>query len=555
MQFVSYFDYIRHPAVLPRLEAGRDPCRHPVAIVGGGPIGLSLAIGLARYGVASVVIEADDSVCSGSRAGCVTDRTLQIFDQLGAAEPVMRQGLPWAEGWSYYRTDVVLHLQVPQDPLAKFPRLVNIQQCYIEQYLVDAAARYPDLIAIRWQSRVTGIDAGSDGVRLAIETPAGDYRLDCDWVVAGDGARSTVRKAIGAQFVGTRYDGTYVIADIRMKSDLPAGRRAWFDPPSNPGATLLLHKHRDDLWRFDYQLRDDEDPDEAVRPENVLERIRSHLALIGERAPWQPVWISLYRASCLTLERYRFGRVLFAGDAAHLVPIFGVRGLNSGVDDTHNLAWKLAFVIRGWADDRLLETYSDERVFATRVNMQHASKSAEFMAPPSAAFALMRTAALSLALQHPWIRRLVDPRQSAAIGYPQTPLAVADDSADFSAGPATGVNLADTTLPGGGHLSERMGAHFTVLRFTDDEMTPAAMSPAAMTPDEFAVRVGRPVPIRVVDLAADGEPGRRHDARPGTLYLFRPDGHLLARWRAADPARVAAAIDVCLRGGVASDCR
>ncbi|MGE0798033.1 MAG: FAD-dependent monooxygenase, partial [Lautropia sp.] len=549
MDFVSYFDYVHYPAVLPPLTGGADPRRHPVAIVGGGPIGLALAVGLARHGVASVVLEADDSVCTGSRAGCVTDRTLQIFDQFGCAEPVMRQGLPWAEGWSYYRTDEVFHLQVPQDPLAKFPRLVNIQQCYLEQYLLEAAGRYRDLIEIRWQNRVAGVEVRADGARLAVETPLGDYALDCDWVVAGDGARSTVRKAIGARFVGTQYDGTYIIADIKMKSALPAGRRAWFDPPSNPGATLLLHKHRDDLWRFDYQLRRDEDPDEAVKPANVLARIRSHLELIGETAPWQPVWISLYKASCLTLERYRFGRAILAGDAAHLVPIFGVRGLNSGVDDTHNLAWKLAFVIRGWADPRLLESYSDERVHATRVNMQNASKSCEFMDPPSPAFALMRTAALSLARDHAWIRRLVDPRQSAAIGYPDTPLRVADDDADFAAGPSIGINVFDTVLPNRGHLSERLGPQFTVLRFDPAGAGGAAAAGAAVAGTAagaagsaaidaaaFAGRVDVPAPVAVVDLPAASVVGRRYDARAGTVYLFRPVGHVLARWRAADPA-------------------
>ncbi|MGD9945348.1 MAG: FAD-dependent monooxygenase [Burkholderiaceae bacterium] len=537
MQFVSYFDYTHYDAVLPPLRGDLDARRHPVAIVGGGPIGFALALGLARYGIASVVIEADDSVCTGSRAGCVTDRTLEIFDQLGMAAPIMKQGLPWAEGWSYYRTDEVFHLQVPQGP-TKFPRLVNIQQCYIEQYQVDEIERHRDLIEIRWGSRVTALQQRDDGVELSISTPAGEYRLEADWVIAGDGAHSTVRKALGARFVGTRYEGTYIIADIKMKSDLPAGRRAWFDPPSNPGATLLLHKHRDDLWRFDYQLREDEDPDEAVKPENVLQRIREHLELMGERQPWSPVWISLYRASCLTLEQYRHGRILLAGDAAHLVPIFGVRGLNSGVDDTHNLCWKLAFVIKGLARPALLDTYTAERVFAMRENMRHASKSAEFMAPPTPAFKLMRKAALGLALRNEWIRRLVDPRQSAAIGYPNSPLNQTADNADFRAGPAPGVNLIDAPLPGGGFLSERMGAHFTALAFDADTAALAPLSNGSL-------------PFACVNAPADSELGRLYDARPGTLYLFRPDGHLLARWRRTDAAAVAAAMNACCQGEAA----
>ena len=536
MEFVSYFDYEKFAPVMPSTDAGRERKRHRVVVVGGGPVGFAVALGLARQGIASVVLEADDSVCLGSRAGCVTSRTLEIFEQVGVADPVMRQGLPWSEGWSYYRTEEVLHLDVPQDAAARFPRLVNIQQCYIEQYMLDAVrGRYGELIEIRWQSRMEALRQTGSGVELEVSTPQGRYTLEADWVVGTDGARSAVRKALGARFVGTQYDGQYIIADIKMKSELPPGRRAWFDPPSNPGATLLLHKHRDDLWRFDYQLREDEDPDEAVKPENVLSRIRSHLELIGERAPWQPVWISLYRASCLTLESYRHGRVLLAGDAAHLVPIFGVRGLNSGIEDVNNLVWKLAYVLRGQAGQGLLDSYTTERVFATRENMRHASKSAEFMAPPAPAFALMRSAVLGLAAEHHWVRRLIDPRQSTTVGYPDSPLNQAAGDSVFAAGPASGFAFIDAQLPDGSHLCQHIGPDFTVLAFD------APLSLAA------ALEATR-LPARLVPAPAKGPLAERYDAQPGTVYLVRPDGNVLARWRHADADTIRAAIERCCQG-------
>lgn len=537
MEFVSYFDYEKFEPVMPERKDGRDPQRHRVVVVGGGPVGFAVALGLARQGIASVVLEADDSVCLGSRAGCVTSRTLEIFEQTGVADPVMRQGLPWAEGWSYYHTDEVLHLDVPQDPAARFPRLVNIQQCYIEQYMLDSVrARYGELIEIRWQNRMEALRQIDGGVELAVSTPLGGYTLTADWVIGTDGARSAVRKALGARFVGTQYDGQYIIADIKMKSEMPPGRRAWFDPPSNPGATLLLHKHRDDLWRFDYQLREDEDPEEAVKPENVLGRIRSHLELIGEHAPWQPVWISLYRASCLTLEDYRDGRVLLAGDAAHLVPIFGVRGLNSGMEDVNNLVWKLAYVIRGQAAEALLDTYTPERVFATRENMRHASKSAEFMAPPAPAFALMRSAVLGLAAEHHWVRRLIDPRQSTTVGYPDSPLNQPGEESAFAAGPASGFAFVDAPLPDGSHLCQHIGPDFTLLAFEVPQPVAAGIE-------------GARLPVKLLAVPAQGPLAQRYDAQPGTAYLLRPDGNVLARWRHADPETLRRAIERCCQGG------
>jgi len=538
VEFVSYFDYVQYPPVLPELEHGLDINQHPVCIVGGGPIGFALALGLARYGIKSVILEADSSVCVGSRAGCVTSRTLEIFEQLSVAAPVMRQGLPWSEGWSYFRDAQILKLEIPQDPLAAYPRLVNIQQCYVEQYLLDAISKYPNLIEVRWQSSVVGMKSTEDMVELDVQTPVGSYQVRSDWVVAADGAHSIVRKSIGARFFGTRYDGSYVIVDIKMASRLKEGRRAWFDPPSNPGATLLMHKHRDDLWRFDYQLREDEDPEEAVRPDNVLARVRGHLEFIGETADWKPVWISMYKASCLTLEQYRHGRVLLAGDAAHLVPIFGVRGMNSGIDDTHNLAWKLAFVIKGLARPKLLDSYSDERVFATRENMRHASKSAEFMAPPTKAFALMRQAALGLAVKHSWVSSLVDPRQSTAVGFPHSPLNVYSQESEFARGPAPGENLPDLVLPGNRHLSSALGPHFTAIVFDD----PSAMTHALPSVD---------APTRLLSIANSDQTSHRFDAKPGTTYLVRPDGHLLARWRRYKPSDIATAINTCCNGGLA----
>ncbi|MBL8382836.1 MAG: FAD-dependent oxidoreductase [Burkholderiales bacterium] len=538
----EYFTYRTYPPRLPATQDGIEPQRHAVAIVGGGPVGLSLALGLANHGVACVVLEADASVSHGSRAACISRRSQEILDRLGVIGPVLDRALPWTAGTSFYRDKPVYRLEMPMDARQKFYPMVNLEQCYFEQDLVDhIEARRADTVDLRWQTRLTRFEAGDAEVLLHVENPLGGYALRAGWLVACDGARSAVRAQLGLRFSGTQYDGTYIIVDIHLESRHPTERRAWFDPPSNPGSTILMHKQPGDIWRVDYQLRDDEDPVEAVKPENVLPRVKAHLDWIGETAPWEPVWISSYRANCLTLERYNHGRVLFAGDAAHLVPIFGVRGMNSGIDDAHNLAWKLAQVIRGSAAPALLDSYSDERVFAARENLRFASKSTDFMAPPTPAFKLMREAALGLAVGDAFFATLVDPRQSSAVAYPPSALVVADADA-FDGGPAPGATLAECPIERDGlpaHLTDLLGPRFALFCLC------AARPEIDLGDLPVAVAVHWIAPRREPRAAAWDRTGALftlYDARPEAFYLIRPDGHVMARWRRPDAHAIRAVI-------------
>jgi len=544
----EYFTYRKYPVRLPPLAHGLESTRHPVAIAGGGPVGLALALGLANHGIRSVVLEADDSVSHGSRAACISRRSQEILERIGGIAPVLAKALPWTAGTSYYRETPVYRLEMPMDKRQKYYPMVNLEQCYFEQDLADLIeAKHADMIEIRWHTRLAGFAATAQGVELALDTPAGAYRLAADWLAACDGARSSVRSQMGLRFSGSQYEGTYIIVDIHLPSSHPTERRAWFDPPSNPGSTILVHKQPGDIWRIDYQLRDDEDPEEAVKPENVLPRVKAHLDWIGETAPWEPVWISSYKANCLTLDQYNHGRVLFAGDAAHLVPIFGVRGMNSGIDDSHNLAWKLAHVIRGQADPRLLDTYSEERVFAARENIRAAAKSTDFMAPPSHAFKLMREAALGLAVADPFFATLVNPRQSSAISYGASRLALADRE-PFAAGPQPGATLAECPLERDGlpaYLTDLLGPRFVLLCLTATRPDPD-LSGLGVTVALHWIAPTRDARAQAWDKS--GELFPLYDARPEAYYLVRPDGHVLARWRMLDAMAVRAAVSGALKG-------
>jgi 3-(3-hydroxy-phenyl)propionate hydroxylase len=511
----------------------------PVLIAGGGPVGLTLAALLARHGVPSLVIEADASYCTGSRAICLSRRSQEILGWAGADQPLVAKGLSWVGGRSYWRDQEVLHFQMPSEPTQRFAPMVNIQQFYVEEFAHKAAQALGDFSQVQFNSRVVAVRPDGQGVQVDIDTPEGAHSVRADWLVACDGGRSTVREQLGLQLQGTQYDGKYVIVDIVQKTRRPVERLAWFDPPSNPGSTILMHRQPDDIWRIDYQIRDDEDPAEAVKPENVLPRVQSHLKMIGEDEPWEPLWISIYNAKCLTLPSYRHGRVLFAGDAAHLVPIFGVRGLNSGLDDAGNLAWKLARVLEGRSPEQLLDSYSTERVQATHENIAYGAKSTEFMAPPNFAFRLMREATLRLAATDPAVRSLINPRQSSPVTYIDTPLNVPQTGGWANALAAPGAPAPEALLAGPKgpfHLSSLFGLSFVCLVLGDGPLPQVLRSLTA-------------VGLAVVDIApgADtlGQARERYGlSSPGdeALVLVRPDGYVMGRWRGLDPAPLLAAM-------------
>lgn len=523
------------PAPDTNQSAAMAPERVPVLIAGGGPVGLSLAALLGRFGVRCVVIEADASYCSGSRAICISRRSQEIFGWFGADRDLLDKGLPWTGGRSFFRDAQVLHFQMPSDARQRFAPMLNIQQFYVEEYAHRAAAAAGSLVEVRWSSRVTGLQPHAQHVDVHVEAADGTlYTLRADWLVACDGGRSTVREQSGLAFEGMQYEGRYVIVDIEQDTQRPVERLAWFDPPSNPGSTILMHRQPDNVWRIDYQIGDDEDAIEAVKPEKVLPRVQSHLQMIGETAPWKPLWISIYNAKCLTLERYRQGRVLFAGDAAHLVPIFGVRGLNSGLDDAGNLAWKLALVIQGQAHAELLDSYSAERVHATRENIAYGAKSTEFMAPPHFGFKLMREAALRLAVESAPLRSLINPRQSAPIRYEGAALNAA--SPDAAQSPRAG-DPAPEALLGTRHLSQLFGRGFVALYFSDAPELPAELLhlQSALRDGPGALEVWRIVCKRAAQSGQAlfdeaGEAWSRYQAHEGCIVIVRPDAYVLGRW-------------------------
>jgi 3-(3-hydroxy-phenyl)propionate hydroxylase len=546
-----YFDYpifaARHVAELDGVAV-----THPVVIIGAGPIGMTAALVLAHYGVRSVLLDRKDTFNDGSRAICIARPSMHILERIGAVAPFVEKALGWRFGRSYYRGEQIFQLEMPHPPGEKYLPMYNLQQQYIEKFLHDAVAAC-ELIDMRWQSEFSDIESRADGVSLNVSSPSGDYRLDARYVMAADGARSAVRSMLGLRLKGENYEGKYVIADIRMDHDFPTERRAFFEPSGNPGGTVLIHKQPDDIWRVDYQLREGESEEEAMREENIRARVGAILGDIGHAKPWELEWWSVYSANTLCLDDYRHGRVFFIGDAAHIVPIFGVRGLNNGLADAHNLGWKLALVLNDGADDRLLHSYSPERRGATLDVFANATKSTRFMTPPTRGWRLAREAALSLSQKHEFPRSLANPRQMQPYTYSESPLTpYPERDAGFASGPVSGSASPNAKLADGTHLLDQAGDGMTAILFGDGvasgEQVALIEQLRQLDPRLVLLAIqGARSASRAGEIAdPTGDIARLFDAAPGTLYLLRPDLHIAGRWKSIEPAEILLTAATCL---------
>jgi 3-(3-hydroxy-phenyl)propionate hydroxylase len=506
------------------------PTRHPVVIVGAGPVGLTLAIDLAQRGVKVVVLDDDFKLSTGSRAICFAKRTLEIFDRLGVGERCVEKGVSWNTGKVFLKNDLLYQFNLLPEEGHQRPAFINLQQYYVEGFLNDTASAEKN-IDLRWKNRIVGVDNRHGGAVLSVETPDGEYKIVADYVVACDGSRSPVRNFIGQESKGQIFKDRFLIADVKMTAPFPTERWFWFDPPFHPNQSVLLHKQPDDIWRVDFQLGWDADPDEEKKPESVMPRIR---ALLGKDAEFSLEWVSVYTFACMRMEKFRYGRVMFAGDSAHGVSPFGARGANSGIQDADNLGWKLAAVISGDASESLLDSYCVEREYAADENIRNSTRSTDFITPKSAASRLFRDAALALAKDHPFARRIVN---SGRLSMPSTYIDStinAPDENEFIGAMVPGAPAVDAPIVVGGKnewFLSLLHDGFVCILFGENGQffsQSIALNPFLSQPAKEGV--------------SSAELIQRYDAKPGTTYLFRPDQHVCGRWRKSDPEKIQRAL-------------
>ncbi|MEP4038554.1 FAD-dependent monooxygenase [Pseudophaeobacter sp.] len=504
----------------------------PVAIVGAGPVGIALALRLASLGVRSVLMDGKPhQVKQGSKACLIQGDVLEVLDKFGCGEQISQEGVAWRNGHTYIRNREISRMEYPERP--GHSEFVNISQFRIEQIMLQKLAREP-LCELCWDHKVTAVHASDDGVRLSVETGGKRREKAFRYVVGCDGIRSTIRKALGVRWTGYTHKDRFLITDIRVKLPLKKERHFHFDPHFNRGRQLVMHPQPGDMWRIDWQLPPSADIEQEQASGALDKRIR---AVIGNGVDYEIDWLSTYRFNQRVAEHFCVGPVFLAGDAAHALPPYGSRGMNSGIQDADNLAWKMAAVLQGRANGSLLDSYHEERYRAACENLRVTEATIRFMVPPTRLHRLWRDFLLALSERVPAARKLLNSgKMTEPFRYADSPLIPAPE-----AGPLIGAFAPDIPVSGN-HGETRLrrcfGPDFTAAAFCRDAheatahwdvwrtlasshglhvlaLVPQGLE-AAELPDGLQAAFYQPSTAQAYEGAADG------------WILVRPDGHIAA---------------------------
>ncbi len=407
-----------YPFVEPSAIKSGAVQRVPLVIIGAGLAGLALACDLAERGVSAVVLDDDNTIGvrgASSRGIVYAQKTLEIMERFGIYERIRQKGAVWSVGKTLAGHDVVYEFDLSTTSDSRQPPFINLQQFYLEWFMVDrimelnadaernAEPERSNQIDLRWKNQVAGFTQFDDHARIEIETPAGNYAIEADWVCDASGVSSFVRDSLKIGMSQARGIDRWCISDVRFKEKLPVERWTWVEAPFNDNRAVWQHLMADDVWRMDFQMGPETDLEYVSRPEVAAERVRRQL---GQDVEFEIVWVGPYSYRAQLIEKFREGRTFFLGDSAHAMSPFGARGGNSGIQDADNLGWKLALVLGGQAPEALLDTYHAERRPAAQFNIMTTRRTARFLQPESPAEKILRDAAISLAKEYPFARHL-----------------------------------------------------------------------------------------------------------------------------------------------------
>ena len=538
-KFAPAYELPSWPFVVPPDLAARERSRYPVVIAGGGLAGLTLACDLALRGIAVVVLDEDDTVGvrgASSRGICYAQKSLEIFDRLGVYERIREKGITWSVGRTFSGADEIYSFNLKDESLSEQPPFINLQQFYLEWFLVE---RIGELApgAIRWKTKVVGVEHRDDGAVIEVETPAGRYSLEAEWFVDATGANSRIRDELGLEAHASRHTDRWCISDVRFKKPFAVERWTWIDAPFNEGRGVWQHLMADAVWRLDYQMDEHADPESISRPEVAGARLREQL---GPDVEFEFVWIGPYQYRDHLLDTFRVGRTIFIGDAAHVVCPFGARGGNNGIQDAANLGWKLALVLRGEAGESLVDSYQHERHAAAAENLRITSRTARFLAPRSAAEHRLRRAVVDLARRHEFARRLANTgRMAQANDYPPSPWAPAG-ARSLQNVAVDGTSVVRLLADGTRFLGLWVGASRSEAAALGDDL--GARLPIAVHALDPAGALARHLGAHAGAGTVTGTGAGTGPAGTGSFILVRPDAYVAARIDSPTPATIEAAL-------------
>ncbi|WP_328406274.1 FAD-dependent oxidoreductase (plasmid) [Streptomyces sp. NBC_00390] len=475
-----------------------------VLVVGAGPVGLTVAHELARRGVRVRLVDAADGPTPTSRAVATHARTLEIYDQMGVADAMTERGRRM-QAFSMHRNGsqlVRLGAEYRATP-TRFPFTLLLEQATTEEVLREAVA---DLgTDVEWGTRLDSLRQDGDVVEAVLRRKDGPAEsVSTPWVVGCDGGHSTVRRLLKLPLIGDSTE-TWLIADAEVDMEAPQDSIHWIHVDG--GTVMAVPFATPGKWR----LLDTTVQSDSGRPDQVARRFSRKLTKgLGTRAQVRiPSWVSVFTIQQRMIQKMRVGRCFVAGDAAHVHSPASGQGLNTGIQEAFNLAWKLAMVIHGHAQYALLDSYSAERVPIGRDLLETTRKATRLVALKSALAAAAMPVVFAVVRRVPALRRRIEGkvigRMSALrICYPDSPLTLpVTRQARRVAGPTPGERVTGFTAEGAtddpgwtAFVQELRDPRWTLLAFPDASGT--ATEPATSWLREAAERYGSWLSVRIV---------------------------------------------------------
>jgi 2-polyprenyl-6-methoxyphenol hydroxylase-like FAD-dependent oxidoreductase len=500
-----------------------------VLVVGAGPVGLVAACELARQGITPRLIDALPAPTKQYRAVGVQPRSLEMLDALGVVDQLLDLALPQVAiqidapigGGGFKELVRVAFAGVP----SRHPQLMNLPQTDTEAIL---RARAADLgVAIEQGVKLTSLRMDDSGVDVVLDTAAGPERAHVDWIIGADGGHSTVRKLIGAKLDGNFRGTHFIVADVSIDTELPRDTTRLFTGGDGLTVIMCMQHNRSRLL---FQIPD---PGADAPPPTLVDVQRLASARIGDGIRiYQPESISRYTIHHAQVPEYRLGRALLAGDAAHIHSPAGGQGMNTGMQDAANLAWKLALVCQGKADPALMDSYHDERHPVGAAVVRRTTLMANTMTLTGPAAGLRNAALLaaghSTALRH----ALAESITETNVAYHHSPI-TARTGPRTRRGQDAGSYSAD--LP---HLVTTTGDPISIgdlLRRPGHLLLALSTDPATLA--DLREAVGPIATVVPVVTAASGAPGdaivdtrkaiaAQYGIGPHGFVLIRPDGYI-----------------------------